>query len=156
MEWPVRWQNVLAVAGLLDHVARRLVDLPALQRLARGEGRAHPRDGRVAGRGHDLRRSSRTSAGTSRADEAGPRQVAVDGPRPVALGPQVDQHEVALADRRVAARRRLVVRVAAVRADARRSAGDRSVEPCSREVVEDALLHLGLARRVPPRGRARR
>ena len=82
------------------------------------------------------------------ADEADPRQIAVDGPRFVQLGPQVDEDEIALFHRRiVGAGGRLVVRVAAVRADA----DDRRMvrnEMVLLEVVEDAPLHLGFAHRA--------
>ena len=78
------------------------------------------------------------------ADEADAGQVAVDGAGLVELGPEVDQDEVALADRGVVVGPGLVMRVAAVRADGddRRRIGRQAV---LLEVVEDRRLHLGLA-----------
>src|SRR5262249_4224358 len=128
-----------AVARLVDHVSSRVIDLPALYRLALRKRRAHALYGRVAGRRDDaepglvLRRHRFP-------DEAGPRQVAVDGARLPQLRPQVDEHEVAFADDARIARLRLVVRVAAVRADG----DDRrmvALQPVLLEMIEDALLH---------------
>ena len=59
------------------------------------------------------------------ADEAGPRQIAVDSARLIELGPQIDENEIALADGAIAVGSGRVVRIAAVRADARRWADDR-------------------------------
>src|SRR6185436_11150983 len=81
------------------------------------------------------------------ADEGGPGQVAVDGPRLVELGPQVHQDEVALLDRRVTPLPWRIMWIAAVRADGadRRMIGEQVVLA---KVVEDDLLHLGLAHRA--------
>src|SRR5205823_11454996 len=103
----------------------------------------HARDSRVAGFGHD-REDIRVLPRHFFADEARPRQIAVYTVRLIALGPQVDEHEVVFADRRIAGRSGRVVRIAAVRAD---GADGRMIRDqiVLGEMIEDALLHVGLA-----------
>src|SRR5438094_47720 len=135
--------EVRAVASLVDDVTGRLIDLPALQGLLGSEPHAHPGDGGVAGPGHDLKDLLVTRRHVL-ADEARPGQVTVDGARPIEFAPQIDEHEIALADRRVGVRSRSIVRIGAVRADAdnRRVIADQAM---LLEVIENALLHLGFA-----------
>jgi len=107
----------VAMAGALDHVAARAIDLEAAEGPSGGEGLFDQGDRCVAGLGDDLEDGG-VLLGDGLADEADAGQVAVDAAGPVHLGPEVDQDEVALADLGVAAGHGLVVRVAAVGADA--------------------------------------
>ncbi len=108
--------EAVAVAGRGNHVAGRPIDFKALDVPAGGKGRADRLNRRIAGLGDDLK-----NLGVLRwhrfSDEAHSRQIAVDGPGPFELGPQVDQHEIAFADQRPLARPRFVMRIARVRAD---------------------------------------
>ena len=85
-------------------------------------------------------------SGTVVADVADPGEVAVDRPRLVELAPEVNQHELLGPDYAVMTGDRLVVRVAAVRANAhdRRAV---SRHPVAMEVIHDRPLDLGLADR---------
>ena len=78
------------------------------------------------------------------ADEGDARQIAVDGPRLVELGPQIDEHEIAGADDAVLAGRRTVMRIAAVLVHGTdgRMIG---LQLVGLEMIEDDLLHFGLA-----------
>src|SRR5262249_11933424 len=87
--------EVLSVTGLVDHLARRLVDLPALQYLSRLEGLSDASDRRVTTR-CDYLENLRVLGRDIAADESGPSQVAVDRPGPIELGPEIDEDEVAL------------------------------------------------------------
>ena len=118
--------EAIAVAGLLDHVAGGVVDLPALQRLVRRRRRRCTFAMAASRAAATMSKIFAYFAGTVLADEArrGSGRCRPHRGR-FELGPEVDQHEVALADRRVGRRARFVVRVAAVRADAddRRAVG---------------------------------
>ncbi len=130
----------VAIAGLFDHVAGSLVNLPTLQWLLFGEGVLHAGDGGVAGLRHDLK-DLFIFLGDLGADKAGPGEVAIDRSRFVELGPEIDQDEVALADDAIGTRLRLVMGVAAMRSDA----NDRSMvgdEIVALEMFENLALHI--------------
>ena len=133
--------ELVAVAGLLDHRPRRRRP-PASPAAARFAAKASFT--RLIAASRAAATMSKTFAyfsGTSSPTNADAGQVAVDGPRLVELRPQVDEHEVARAGSGVSvAGVGLVVRVAAVRADAddRRAVGR---HPVVGEVVHDPLLH---------------
>src|SRR5262249_32629060 len=100
-------------------------------------------DRRVAGAGHDLK-DRLVLFGNAIADEADAGQVAVDASGLVELGPEVDQDEIAAADRRVGFGVGLVVRIAAVGG----GCGDRAVvggQPVTVEVVDDGGLDRAFA-----------
>src|SRR5205085_7002411 len=130
--------KVFAVTGAGDRVPGRPVHLPALEGSGGGKGGADAGNGGIARLGDDA--EDLTMAGRHLgAGERSPGQVAVNRARPIALGPQVDEHKIARANGSIAAWTRRVVRIAAVRVDGAdgRMVGYQLVRG---EVVEDALL----------------
>ena len=108
--------EILTVPCAVDHVADRLVHLPALNRRPFGKRALDSTDGRVAGTRDDLE-NLLVACRHRLADEPGPRQVAVDGPWAIEFGPQVDQHKIVGMNDAVRPGLRAIVRIAAVRAD---------------------------------------
>ena len=147
-----------AVAGAVDECGRRSRPASMTSRAAAStsqpcSGAAAPRRRRARGRSPRRGRAatiSKISSYVGRdglADEADAGQVAVDAPAGLSsLAQRSIRTKSPCADRRVAAGGRLVVGVAAVRADGRRSAGDRSSGRAASEVVHDRGLHLASRR----------
>src|SRR6516165_4736224 len=133
--------EILTIAGLLDHVARGLVHLPAAEYLPISKRALDAADGRIASSCHDC--ENITIPGRHLApNEGGPGQVAVHRTRLIELAPQIDEDKVPFTDYTVRSGHRLVVRIAAMRSDRT----DRSVirhQSVRLEVLEDALLHFG-------------
>src|SRR5262245_29036932 len=105
--------EILAVARLLDDVARCLIHLPALELRLFLEGLANPSDGCITGSRHDLK-DLLVSSRHFLPDEARPRQIAIYGIRSIELGPEVDQHEITFSNGCIGAGSRRVMRIAAV------------------------------------------
>ena len=138
--------EIVAIPGFLDHVAGRPVHLPALELLAGLERGADALNRGVPSRDDNVEHLD--VLGRRRfTDERDAGQIAVNGSRLGELSPQVHQHEIALANLGVAAGLRLIMRVAAVRADADdgRMIGG---QPVALEMVENVLLDFGFADRA--------
>jgi hypothetical protein len=89
--------EVVAIPGIIDHAAARGVNLPRLQGTSCGVRIADAPNRRVAGGGHDgedLLEPLRHLL----SDESHASQVAVNSPRPIKLGPEVNQHKITGAD----------------------------------------------------------
>src|SRR5439155_22673891 len=84
----------VAEASLLDHVAGRPIDLPALKLLLLGKGIFDALDRRVAPGGHDVEDLD-VAIGDGVADEGGPGEIAVDGAGLIELAPEIDEDEIA-------------------------------------------------------------
>ena len=136
----------IAEAGFLDRVAGGPIDLPTLQRFLLGERIFDALHGRIAPGRHDVE-DLRVLVGDVVADKRSPRQIAVDGSRLIDLGPEIDEHEIALANRAFGPLSRLVVRIAAMRADGadRRMIHDEAV---LFEVLHDPALHVEFVHRA--------
>src|SRR6267378_1345138 len=104
---------ISAVAGFLDVVSNRAVDLPACHSLAHGGGLEHSLYPRIAAVADDLEDLA-LFVGRCFADEAGPGDVVVDRAGRVFLCPDIEQHEVSFANWSGAFSMRFVVRIAAV------------------------------------------
>src|SRR4029453_788544 len=91
---PGAMDELLAVPCLDDHVATGLIDLPALERTASGKSGADLGNRRGTSRGHDFE-DPHVFLGHLPANKADARQIAIDAPRLVEFGPQVDEHKVA-------------------------------------------------------------
>ena len=89
--------KVRAVAGCVNMVACDIVHFPAGDSAAVLQCRVYGSEGRVTRPGNDFKHplDPFRSAVTA---EPGPGDVVVHGPGSVELGPEVDQHEVALAN----------------------------------------------------------
>src|SRR6185369_3333294 len=138
-------EEVLAVAGFLDHRARRVVDLEAADRLVRIAA-LHQLPGGVAG-ARDVGEDLVLAVGGRGSTDAAPGDVGVDARRLLLLGPQVDEQEVAGLDGFAVAGTGLVVRIGAVGVDA----DDRialAPHPGLREGVDDPALHGVLVHHV--------
>src|SRR6516225_2487140 len=106
----------VAIAGMFDDATRGLVNFPALQRLVGVERRANFRNAGVTGPRDDREHLADLGRDVT-AGKGDTREVAINRARPIALGPQIDEHEAAFGDHRVLASDRLVVRIAAVGTD---------------------------------------
>ena len=105
-------REVCAEAGVADYIARRVVGLKALDRAVLAERGFDRGDGgiaRIPRRLEDLLLARRGRA----ADDAGPGDVVVDAGGRVNAAPDINEDEVALADRGGALGGGLVVRVGA-------------------------------------------
>src|SRR5579859_2443574 len=106
----------LTEAGLLDHLAGRGIDLPALKRFILRKCGFHAGNPGITRLGHDpenlfiFLRHFLTH-------ETGPGQIAVDRARLVEFCPKIDQYEIAFADGPLRTWFRLVMGIAAVWAD---------------------------------------
>src|SRR5438132_1887104 len=108
--------EILAVTGLLDDVPGGLVHLPTLKWPMILEGVAYTGNGGVTGRGHDTK-DLLVNGRHFLANKAGPGEIAVNGTGLVQFAPEIDENEVSRSNRSVRSGTRLVMRVAAVRAD---------------------------------------
>src|SRR5262249_41898254 len=134
------------VTGLFDHGSRCFIDLPALERFVAGIAVTDPAYPGVAGRGNDIEYFDiflrDAISGVPR-----PGQVAIDAAGVVQLCPQVDEDEVIRPDDAGRTRLRLIMRVAAVRADG----ADRWMitrQAVFVEVFQDPLLNVRLVDRT--------
>ncbi len=144
---PGPMNELISISGLDDHRPRRVVHLESPDRTTGRERRPHRVDRCIASLGDSLENLF-ILLRHSLADEPDPRQVAIDRFRPIHLGPEVDQDEVPLPDRRIVLRRVLEMRIAAVRADAH---DRRTVRRHARlaEVLENRGLDLAFRDRLP-------
>ena len=106
-------QDVRAVPGRLQHLARGPVHLPAAQRRPLRGGLLDQVDGGIP-RAGDRVEGLGELVGHARAGEAHPGDIGVNGAGRTQLAPQIQQHQFVTANRPAARGRRHVVRVARV------------------------------------------
>ena len=105
-------EEILAVAGFLNHAARRAIHLPALQRLAGLHALLNQIHSGIAGFAH-YSENLRVFLRHLRAQIADPGDVVIDAPRRLLLAPNIEQQQVAFLDRGGGFARGTVVRILA-------------------------------------------
>src|SRR6201993_2557059 len=108
--------EIIAVTGFLDVIAGSPIHLPAGNTLTGIDRFEHGLDAGVSCVANDLKNFA-LLVRWRLANVSSPRNVVVDSPRRIFLAPDIEQDEIALADRGRAFGVGFVVRIAAVRVD---------------------------------------